>query len=208
MKSIAAFQKLTGFELPRHAENEVQRLMLELKEHDIGTYEHCGRVSEMCLTLAQDLQLDLIDQAIAVYSGLLHDVGKIKVPGFIINKPSKLTNDEFDIMKKHTVFGVELIESLQNLPFFRKVSEAIMYHHERVDGNGYHKIAPSEIPYISKVILVADTVDAMGEDRAYRKGLSIEVIVDELIRCSGTQFDPHIVNVFLDSLSRKKKIAA
>ncbi len=208
MKSVIAFQQQTGFKIPAQAQGLIESLMNQLKIHDIGTYEHCGRVSAMCLELAQSLNLQMLDQATSFYAGLLHDVGKINVPGSIINKPSKLTTDEYEIMKKHAEFGFEMLQPLQQLEFFQKVNEAVLNHHERIDGNGYHKVPSDKIPYISKIILVVDTVDAMSEDRAYRKGLPMNVIIDELVKCSGTQFDPHIVNVYLDSLERKKKQAA
>lgn len=208
MKSVIAFQKHTGFELPTVAQDLIQRLMMQLKFHDIGTYEHCGRVSDMCYELSQELNLSILDQAVSLYAGLLHDVGKIKVPSSIINKPTKLTSEEYDIMKKHAQFGADMLAPLQKIQFFQMVNEAVLNHHERVDGNGYHKVPGDKIPYISKIILVVDTVDAMSEDRAYRKGLSMDVVIDELVRCSGTQFDPHIVNVYLDSIERKKKQAA
>lgn len=204
---LSPLLKGSPVEIPVRAEKFIDQLMDQLKRHDPGTYEHCGRVSAMCLDLAQNLQLSLLEQAQCTYAGLLHDVGKIKVPTEVINKPSKLTSEEFEIMKSHTTYGMEMIAPLTENLFFKKISDAILYHHERVDGKGYHGITNDKIPYISKIILVADTVDAMGQDRAYRKGLPMSVIIDELIRCSGTQFDAHIVNVFLESLTQKQKAA-
>lgn len=206
MKLLPLFNS-SPVEIPVLAEKFIDQLMNQLKNHDLGTYEHCGRVSAMCLDLAKNLQLSLLEQAQCAYAGLLHDVGKIKVPVNVINKPSKLTSEEFEIMKNHTTYGMEMIAPLTENLFFKKVSDAILYHHERVDGKGYHGISSDQIPYFSKIILVADTVDAMGQDRAYRKGLPMNVIIDELIRCSGTQFDAHIVNVFLESTSQKQKAA-
>lgn len=208
MQSIIDFKLHTGFELPGFAHEYILKLMNDLKTHDVGTFEHCERVSNMCLDLAQNLELDLLEQALCLYSGLLHDVGKLKVPTDIINKPSKLTSDEFSIMKKHTEFGVELLEPLGQLPFFEMMRNAILYHHERVDGKGYHQLPESRIPQTSKIILITDTVDAMSADRPYRKGLPLDVVVNELITCSGTQFEANYVNVFLDSLSRRQKKAA
>jgi putative nucleotidyltransferase with HDIG domain len=175
-----------------------------LLAHDPATQSHCVRVSEMALSVAQNMELNVLEQAVCMYSGLLHDVGKIKIPSTIINKPGKLTDEEYAIVKRHTEYGVELIGSLTVLPFFKKVSEAILYHHERVDGKGYFGLQEKDIPLASKIILVVDTVDAMTEDRAYRKGLSLDVACEELIRCSGTQFDASIVQCFLDALRSKK----
>ncbi len=204
MKRIADVNKLTGLELPSEARFYIQNLMVSLKIHDVGTFEHCERVGSMCFELAQELELNLNEQATAYYSGYLHDVGKIKISPDIINKPSKLDNIEFATMKNHALLGAELVDPLIHIPFFKNVREAVLYHHERVDGKGYYGIAADQIPFTSKIILVADTVDAMGADRAYRKGLPMKVIIDELINCSGTQFESQIVNTFLNSKTIKK----
>ena len=204
MKRIADINKLTGLELPSEARFYIQNLMVNLKIHDVGTFEHCERVGSMCFELAQELELNFVEQATAFYSGYLHDVGKIKISPDIINKPSKLDNAEFAIMKNHALLGAELIDPLVLNPFFKSVREAVLYHHERVDGKGYYGLPSEQIPYTSKIILVADTVDAMGADRAYRKGLPMSVIVAELINCSGSQFESQIVNAFLNSKTIKK----
>lgn len=185
-------------ELPEFAEKFIKDVLLQLNQHDKGTYEHCQRVSEMCLELSQYIGLNIVDQAISMYAGLLHDVGKYKIPIKILNKPDRLTEQEYEIVKKHADYGVEMIQPLTKLSFFQKVSDAILYHHERVDGNGYHRIHTDEIPFHSKIILIVDTVDAMTEDRPYRKGRSFQVACDELIRCSGTQFEPSLVDAFLE----------
>ncbi len=199
MKKLGEITKLTGIELAPEARFYIQNLMVTLKIHDVGTFEHCERVGSMCFELAQDLELGSAEQALAFYSGYLHDVGKIKVPVAIINKPAKLDNEEFSVMKKHTEFGAEMLDQIVQFSFFKQVREAVLYHHERVDGKGYHGIESAKIPFTSKIVLVADTVDAMGADRAYRKGLPMQVIIDELNRCSGTQFEPQIVNAFLNT---------
>lgn len=203
MKQLADVNKLTGFELSSEALFYIHHLMVSLKIHDVGTFEHCERVGQMSYELARNLGLPLGEQSLAFYSGYLHDVGKIKISPEIINKPSKLDNVEFASMKNHAQYGAELIEPLAKNQFFKSVQQAVLYHHERVDGKGYYGIASENIPYTSKIILVVDTVDAMGADRAYRKGLPMDVIVNELITCSGTQFDADIVNVYLNSISQK-----
>lgn len=207
MKQIASLQSQVA-ELPSSAEEFVQRVMLMLKMHDAGTFEHCMRVGEMTMIMAQELKLNFIEKSVCLYAGMLHDVGKVKVPAHIINKPDKLTAQEYDIMKMHTRYGVEMIQTLQNLPFFQKVSEAILYHHERVDGQGYFKLHESKIPHASKIILVVDTVDAMTQDRPYRKGCSLERAYDELVQCSGTQFDSTVVDAYLKYVEKKQKVAA
>jgi HD-GYP domain-containing protein (c-di-GMP phosphodiesterase class II) len=94
-----------------------------------------------------------------------------------------------------------MLAPLESLVFFKKVSEAILYHHERVDGKGYHGLPEDKIPYVSKIILVVDTVDAMTQDRPYRKGCTMERAIEELVLCSGTQFDATIANCYIQHIS-------
>lgn len=186
----------------------VVQVMNDLRAHDVETYEHCVRVSEMALQVAKELGESAEQQVLAAYSGLLHDVGKMKIPVDILNKPGRLTQDEFEVMKQHARFGVELIEPLASQPFFKQVSDAVMYHHERIDGQGYYQLSSDKIPHTSKIILVVDTVDAMTQDRAYRKGCSMEKACDELIRCTGTQFESTIVDAFLEIYKSTKRVAS
>lgn len=185
----------------RDAQKFLDDLFTRLKSHDIETYGHCHRVGQMTLELAKAMNLSEQEQNLGYYSGLLHDVGKLLIPESIINKPSKLTAEEYEIVKKHAQYGVELIEPLKHFPQFDKIKEAILYHHERVDGQGYYGLKAHKIPLLSKLILIVDTVDAMTQDRAYRKGRPIEVAYEELIRCSGTQFEAAIVDIYLDKVA-------
>ena len=207
MKEVVALQ-FQAVELPEFAIDFVQRVILSLKMHDPETYNHCVRVATNTLAVARDLGLSEIEQSICMYAGLLHDIGKVKVPSYIINKPGKLTPAEYELMKKHADYGAEMIAPLESLGFFKKVSEAILYHHERVDGKGYHGLPEDKIPYASKIILVVDTVDAMTQDRPYRKGCDMGRAIDELIQCSGTQFDAAIANCYIARLTDTEKIAA
>lgn len=195
-------------QIPKFAQDFVAQLMQKLRDHDVETYEHCVRVSQMALRVSQELGEGPFEQILAAYSGLLHDVGKMKIPVDILNKPGRLTQAEFEVMKQHARFGVELIEPLESLPFFKQVSEAVMYHHERVDGQGYYQLSNEKIPHTSKIILVVDTVDAMTQDRAYRKGCSMEKACDELVRCTGTQFESTIVDAFLEIDKSSKRVAS
>jgi len=206
MKHVVEFQTAV-VEVPKFAEKYIRQIMDDLRSHDPGTYEHCVRVSEQTLAISREMGHNILLQGICMYSGLLHDLGKLRVPAEIINKPGKLTGEEFEIMKKHADYGAELVAPLNSLPFFQKVSEAILYHHERVDGRGYHGLPEEKIPVPSKVILVVDTVDAMTQDRPYRKGCTMERAIDELIQCSGTQFDRSIVDVYLRILEQRRQAA-
>jgi HD-GYP domain-containing protein (c-di-GMP phosphodiesterase class II) len=127
--------------------------------------------------------------------GMLHDLGKIGVPDAILNKPGPLTKEEFAIMKTHPLLGAKIVE---NIPFLKPSLPYILYHHERYDGNGYpHGLAGEDIPIEGRLLAVVDTIDAITSDRPYRKGRGIDIAVQQLREHSGTQFDPHIVEICL-----------
>ncbi len=129
------------------------------------------------------------------YIALLHDCGKIGVPDNILGKPGKLTDEEFEIIKTHTVHGGEILSSFKSL---EKVGEGALYHHERYDGKGYPEgRAGEDIPLIGRMICVADSLDAMNTNRVYRKKLSKEQIIGELEKNKGLQFDPKIADIML-----------
>lgn len=162
---------------------------------DQYTKGHSQRVSEYSAALAKELGFSQEQVEKIRYIALLHDIGKIGVPDNILNKPGKLTNEEFSLMKMHTIVGGEIlkdIESVEDLDIGAK------YHHERYDGRGYPEgLKGDEIPYIARLICVADAYDAMASNRIYRKHLTEETILQEMERCSGTQFDPAMAKAFL-----------
>lgn len=128
-------------------------------------------------------------------AGLLHDIGKIAVREDILNKPEQLTDSEYNEIKKHSESGYQILKSVDK---YSSIADDILFHHERMDGKGYpNGLKGEEIPVIARIIAVADAYEAMVSDRAYRKGKSHEYAISELKRCSGTQFDPDIVNVFI-----------
>ena len=133
---------------------------------------------------------------------LLHDVGKIVVPNEILNKPAKLTEEEYEIIKSHTVTGYDILKEIETLP---ELAIGAHYHHERLDGKGYpEKLEGAEIPYIAKIIAVADTFDAMNSTRPYRERMSYPDIAKELRRVEGTQLDLEIVEILLKLLENGK----
>jgi HD-GYP domain-containing protein (c-di-GMP phosphodiesterase class II) len=126
---------------------------------------------------------------------LLHDVGKIGVPDFILHKPGPLTPEEWDDMKRHPGIGHEM---LRDISFLSGAAEIVHCHHERFDGKGYPRgLMGDEIPLGARIFAIADTFDAMTSDRPYRKALPAEVARWEILRHSGTQFDPQVVQAFL-----------
>ncbi len=139
------------------------------------------------------------------YVALLHDCGKIGVPDNILRKPGKLTDEEFEIIKSHTVRGGEILSRFKSL---KNVGEGALYHHERYDGKGYPEgRAGEDIPLIARMICVADSFDAMNSNRVYRQKLTREYIIGEIEKNKGRQFDPAIADVML-RLLRENKLPA
>ena len=132
------------------------------------------------------------------YIALLHDIGKIGVPDSVLNKPFKLTNVEFELIKNHTVMGAEILKDIKMFP---NVSVGAKYHHERYDGRGYPSgLKGDEIPIVARIIGIVDSYDAMTSNRVYRKRLQDEMVRQELIRGKGSQFDPYLVDQFMELL--------
>ncbi|MCH5248971.1 MAG: diguanylate cyclase [Lachnospiraceae bacterium] len=130
------------------------------------------------------------------YIALLHDIGKIGVPDSVLNKPFKLTDVEFELIKNHTVRGAEILKDIKMFP---NVSLGAKYHHERYDGKGYPGgLKGEEIPIVARIIGIVDSYDAMTSNRVYRKRLQDEIVRQELIKGKGTQFDPYLVDRFLE----------
>ncbi|MCL1806484.1 MAG: HD-GYP domain-containing protein [Oscillospiraceae bacterium] len=171
-----------------------------IDKRDSFTSGHSARVAACAHEIARHMGLDDGFLENLFYIGLLHDVGKVIVPNEIINKPAKLTDDEYAIMKKHTSVGKELLE---DVTFIRNLTAGASEHHERWDGKGYGQgISGEDISLEARIIAVADTYDAMSEDRPYRKALPKEVIIEEFTRCSGAQFDPQIIPIITDLIER------
>lgn len=169
---------------------------------DEYTKGHSQRVSEYAAALAGELGMGKEDVERIRYIALLHDIGKIGVPDAILNKPGRLNGTEFALMKQHTVVGGNILKDINSM---EDLAVGAKYHHERYDGNGYPEgLAGEEIPYVARIIGIADAYDAMTSHRVYRKRLSDEEVQEEIKRCSGTQFDPNIAEAFLRLLKSNK----
>lgn len=166
-----------------------------LDAKDQYTHGHSMRVTLYSLALAKELNLpDSLLEEIET-TGLLHDIGKIAIPEKILLKPGKLTDEEFEIIKKHPELGEHLINGIGKL---KLISNWLKYHHERYDGKGYPEgLKGEDIPISSRIIAIADTYDAMTSTRSYRPALSHEEAINEIKRCSGTQFDPSLAEIFI-----------
>jgi diguanylate cyclase (GGDEF)-like protein/PAS domain S-box-containing protein len=158
---------------------------------------HSERVSEFCQKMGEALKLNKEDIDELKMAGMLHDIGKVSIPDSILDKPGKLTAEEWVIMKEHTIYGYNILKAADQ---YSNLALYALSHHERYDGKGYPQgISGNDIPLYSRVIGVVDAYEAMTADRVYRKALSSEIAVAELIRCAGTQFDPEIVDLFIDN---------
>lgn len=165
---------------------------------DPYTKDHSARVSYYSVKIARKLGLDDEYVRNIAYIALMHDCGKLLIDDDILTKPAKLTMEEYEIMKTHTTNGGK---ALQNFTSIKEIVNGAMYHHEHYDGTGYPKgLKGEEIPLSARIIGVADALDAMASDRCYRKRLTEEVIKQELIECSGTQFDPKIASLVVEMI--------
>lgn len=187
-------------DIPEWAYSSAVSILQTLKLADPVTYYHCLRVGESARKLARDAGLSEYQQRLAEFTGILHDVGKVGIEHNILYKPGKLTADEMLRMQEHSALSAEIVAPLTHHEFFATIHPSIRAHHERIDGEGYpDKLRGEAIPILARIVLIVDTLDAMGQDRVYRKGLPIEVIYEEIKRCSGQQFDPQLTQIFLQS---------
>ncbi|HEU5339813.1 HD domain-containing phosphohydrolase [Edaphobacter sp.] len=166
---------------------------LDLRDQE--TEGHSKRVTAYTIALARAMGLDADELRTIARGAFLHDIGKISTPDSILLKPGRLDPDETAIMRLHCERGYEMV---RKIPFLSDAAEIVYAHQERFDGTGYPRgLSGEKIPLGARIFAIADTLDAMTSDRPYRKGASIEAATAEIVRCSGTQFDPEIVKVFL-----------
>lgn len=156
---------------------------------------HTERVSQYCEAIARALGFSEKEVDQIKTAGALHDIGKIVVPSELLNKPGKLTADEYEAIKRHTETSYQMLKSVHE---YMGLAEAVLHHHERWDGTGYPGgLKGIDIPREARIIAVADVYEAMTAERSYQKTKTKEEAVSELKRCAGTQFDPEIVEVFV-----------
>jgi len=176
---------------------DLRRLALMAEYRDDDTNKHTERVARTAALLAQQLGLDGELVSTIHHAAPLHDVGKVGIPDEILLKPDKLTLEEFEVIKTHTVIGGRILcES--RFPVVKMAMQIAFTHHERWDGSGYPSgLQGEETPIAGRIIAVADAFDAMTHARPYKRALPVEHAVAEIERCSGTQFDPRVVEAFM-----------
>ena len=194
----------------QHAYVEIKDMSEELKDAYTGTLEslvtaldvrdqetrgHSVRVATHSLDMAKMLGIKDDEELLTVYRGaLMHDVGKIGVPDAILLKPAKLTEEEWEFMRRHPALGYRI---LAQVPYLRPAAKIVLAHHERWDGDGYpRRLKEEDIPLGARIFAICDTYDAIISDRPYRKGQSPDQALTEILRCAGTQFDPKVVEAF------------
>jgi putative nucleotidyltransferase with HDIG domain len=166
---------------------------LDLKDSE--TEGHSKRVTAYTIALARAMGIPPADIKVIARGAFLHDVGKMAIPDDILRKPGTLTSDEQDVMREHCTRGYHM---LRKIPFLAGAAEIVFCHQEHFDGSGYPTgIRGHEIPVGARIFAVADTLDAITSDRPYRHARSFDAAREEILRCSGTQFDPSVVEVFL-----------
>ncbi len=175
-----------------HALNEA------LHAKDAYTGGHTGRVEKYSVDLAKAYGLSESECELIRTAALLHDIGKIGIPDDILNKPGRLTNDEFAQIQEHSVIGAKILGNVNSL---KKVSQIIVQHHERYDGSGYpNHLKGDEIFPEAAILMISDSYDAMTSDRPYRKALTREQAIAELQKHSGTQFHPTLTKCFIEGV--------
>ncbi len=157
--------------------------------------EHSKRVSAYCERLAQALGFNEKDAHEMVTAGLLHDIGKIAIAEYLLNKPGKLSQDEMEEVRRHPEIGYRILSSVNDVA---EIAEFVLFHHEKWDGTGYPKgLKGEDIPIQARIIAIADSFDAMTSERSYKSSMTQDEAVLELVRNAGQQFDPEMTDVLL-----------
>lgn len=183
------------------SEQAARTILKALDLKDSYTFGHSMRVAYFSLVTGSELGMSVEDMRELELSAIFHDIGKIGTPDVVLTKPSRLSEEEFNIMKAHPEKSFEI---LKEFPHFEKIALNAKYHHERYDGKGYPEgLKGEQIPVAARIILITDTFDAMTSTRPYRKGLDYEIAFEELLQFSGTQFDPNLVKLFIQGMRKE-----
>ncbi|TJY43574.1 diguanylate cyclase [Cohnella pontilimi] len=184
--------------LPQSLEYDLKQIEQQIKifiSKDVYTFKHSKRVCSYAADMADRLQLHEEERRLLVLGALIHDIGKLEIPRDILNKKTKLTNEEWEMVKKHVVWGKEIVLVNEK---YKDLVPLVELHHERYDGKGYpHGLKGEEIPRLARLLCIIDSFDAMTTERPYQETKSVPDALQELRRCSGTQFDPELVELFI-----------
>lgn len=168
---------------------------------DPYTSMHEEHVAELMAGLASQMSMSSDEISLAFIVGLIHDIGKIKTPRNILNKPGRLTDEEYKIMKEHAQQGADMLSAVEGA---EAIIPVMRHHHERYDGKGYPQgLCGENIPLLSRMLALCDVFDAMTTERCYKEVSTLEESVAEIKRCSGTQFDPQLCELFIEFLTEQ-----
>jgi putative nucleotidyltransferase with HDIG domain len=182
--------------------DSIKALAEALETKDVYTRGHSERTVHYAVLIAKHLGLSEKEQDWIQYGAILHDIGKIGVPENILNKPGTLTEEEYEIMKRHPVMGAEIV---RHIKYLDPVVPIILHDHERYDGTGYpYGLSEEAIPLGARIVALVDAYDAMTTDRVYRKAMTKEEAIEEIRRKAGTQFDPQLAEIFINILIRQE----
>ncbi|MBB3109808.1 putative nucleotidyltransferase with HDIG domain [Paenibacillus phyllosphaerae] len=181
---------------------QIELLLVKLKQHDEDTYTHSMRVAEYCAWFADLLQMSKEERELFVISALLHDIGKLRIPGEILRKDAKLSDEEWSEIQKHPIYGMEYVEQLVTQGLVHP--DVIMLHHENTDGSGYPTQSKVDVlPREVRMIRIIDSYDAMTSNRNYRRVKTKQEALEELQRCAGRLYDPELVDLFCRYLTNQ-----
>ena len=176
----------------------IQSITKTLAEKDHETEAHSNRLKHLCISLGKIMGLSEPELSELEIFAALHDIGKIGISENILNKKEKLTDEDWHLLKKHSEIGYRIVKSV---PELLHIADYILAHHERWDGKGYPQgLKGNDIPLLSRILTVVDSYDAMTNDRVYRKALSRDEAIKELLINAGEQFDPNIVEIFTSEI--------
>ena len=182
-------------QLEQSYDDTLEALGAALDLKDSETEGHSKRVTAFTIAIAKAMKVEPLILPHIARAAFLHDIGKMAIPDQILRKPGPLTNEERTVMRTHCEIGYNMVT---RIPFLREAAEIVLAHQEYFDGSGYPRgLKGEEIPLGARIFAIADTLDAMISDRPYRKALPVSAAQAEILRCSGTQFDPQVVHIFL-----------
>lgn len=183
------------------ATKKMEYLAIEIEKKDGYTAEHCSRIKDLSMMVGDKMGLNSESLQKLHFGALLHDIGKTEVPESILLKPGKLTNDEWEVMKKHTQFGSDILRKT-NIPHLILAAEVVEQHHERYDGRGYpYALEKDQICLEAAIVGLVDSFDAITSDRVYQKGRSKESALTEISNLRGYQYHPEVVDTFLSIIT-------
>jgi len=194
-KTVSTLKNVNN-ELQEAYYDTIQRLVLAVEYKDSFTGQHIQRMSRYSALLAEKSGMADFEVSNILYAAPMHDVGKIGIPDSIITSPNKLTNDEFSIMKKHTLIGAEILANAKS-NILKVAREIALSHHEKWNGSGYpYGIKGQKIPFVGRIVALADTFDVLTSKRSYKDPFSIDYAADIIRKERGRHFDPDLVDIF------------